>query len=58
MEGHVTQDGNPGPGYTTLHLRLIPGDLYSACSQRQFYTLPGLQQWRNTLQTPAVMPVS
>ena len=25
-EGHVALDGNPGPGYDTLLLRLIPGD--------------------------------
>ena len=31
-----------GPGYDTLLLRLIPGELLSACPQRQFHTLPGL----------------
>ena len=30
-EGHVALDRNPGPGYNTLLLRLIPGDLLSAC---------------------------
>ena len=35
-------DRNPGPGYNTLLLRLIPGDLLSACHHRQFHTLPGL----------------
>ena len=37
-------DRNPGPGYNTLFLRLISGDLYSACPQRQFHTLTGLLQ--------------
>ena len=41
-EGHVAPDRNPGPGYDTLLLRLIPGDLLSACPHRQFHTLPGL----------------
>ena len=27
IEGHVALDKNPGPGYNTLLLRLIPGDL-------------------------------
>ena len=41
-EGHVALDSNPGPGYDTLLLRMIPGDLLSACPHRQFHTLPGL----------------
>ena len=41
-EGHVALDRNPGPGYVTLLLRLIPGDLLSTCPHRQFDTLPGL----------------
>ena len=41
-EGHVALDRNPGPGYDSLLLRLIPGDLLSACPHRQFHTLPGL----------------
>ena len=41
-EGHVTLDRNPGPGYDTLLLRMIPGDLLSAFPSRQFHTLPGL----------------
>ena len=32
----------PGPGYTTSSLRLIPGDLYSACPHRKFHTITGL----------------
>ena len=40
--GHVALDRNSGPGYNTLLLRLIPGDLLSACPHRQFNTLPGL----------------
>ena len=35
-------DRNPGPGYDTLLLRMIPGDLLSASPHRQFHTLPGL----------------
>ena len=48
-EGHVALDGNPGPGYDTLLLRLVPGDLLSACPHRQFHTLPGLLDSRAAL---------
>ena len=48
-EGHVALDGNPGPGYNTLLLRLIPGDILNACPHRQFYTLPGLLDSRAAL---------
>ena len=41
-EGHVALDRNPGPGYDTLLLQMIPGDLLSAFPHRQFHTLPGL----------------
>ena len=41
-EGHVALDRNPGPGYDTLLLRRITGDLLSAFLHRQFHTLPGL----------------
>ena len=41
-EGHVALDRNPGPGYDTLLLWMIPGDLLSAFPHRQFHTLPGL----------------
>ena len=41
-EGHVALDRNPGTGYDTLLLRMIPGDLFSAFPHRQFHTLPGL----------------
>ena len=41
-EGHVALDRNPGLGYDTLLLRMIPGDLLSAFPHRQFHTLPGL----------------
>ena len=41
-EGHVALDRNPGPGYDTLLLRMIQGDLLSAFPHRQFHTLPGL----------------
>ena len=42
-------DRNSGPGYDTLLLRLIPGDLLSACPHRQFHTLPGLLDSRAAL---------
>ena len=46
VEGHVALDRNPGPWYDTLLLRLIPGDLLSACPHRQFHTLPRiLDRW-------------
>ena len=41
-EGHVALDRNPGTGYDTLLLPMIPGDLLSAFPNRQFHTLPGL----------------
>ena len=41
-EGHVALDRNPGTGYDTLLLQMIPGDLLSAFPHRQFHTLPGL----------------
>ena len=41
-KGHVALDRNPGPRYNTLLLRMIPGDLLSACPHRQFHTLPRL----------------
>ena len=48
-EGHVALDRNPGPGYDTLLLRLIPGDILSACPHRQFHTLPDLLDSRAAL---------
>ena len=48
-EGHLALDRNPGSGYDTLLLRLIPGDLLSACPHRQFRTLPGLLDSRAAL---------
>ena len=44
-----TLERNRGPGYNTLLLRLIPGDLLSACPHRQFKTLPGLLESRAQL---------
>ena len=38
----IALDRNQGPGYDTLLLRLIPGDLLSACPHREFHTLPSL----------------
>ena len=40
-EGHVALD-NPAPGYDTILLRMIPGDLLSAFPHRQFHPLHGL----------------
>ena len=48
-EGQVALDRNLGPGYDTLLLRLIPGDILSACPHRQFYTLPDLFDSRAAL---------
>ena len=42
IEGHVSTDRNPGPGYNTLLLRLILRYIYSACPHRLFNTLPRL----------------
>ena len=42
IEGLVALDINPRPGYKTLLMQLIPGDLNSACPHRQFHTIPGL----------------
>ena len=42
MMGHVALDRNLGRGCNTLLLRMIPGDLLSACPQRQFHTILGL----------------
>ena len=48
-EGQVPLDRNPGAGYNTLLLRLIPGDLLSACPHRQLDILPGLSDSRAAL---------
>ena len=48
-KSHVTLDRNPGPGYNDLPLRIILGDLLSACPHRQFHTLPGLLDSRAPL---------
>ena len=42
-------DRNPGTGYDTLLLRMIPVDLLSAFPNRQFLTLPGLLDSRAAL---------
>ena len=49
---NVALDRNQGPGHNTLLLRLIPGDLLSACPQRQFHTLLSL------LDSQAALPNS
>ena len=48
-KGHLALDRNPGPGYNTLLLRLIPGDLFSAYAYRQFHKLPCLSDSRAAL---------
>ena len=48
-EGHVALKGNPGPEYDTLLLRMIPGNILSACPHRQFHTLLGLLDIRAEL---------
>ena len=48
-EDHVELDTNPGPGYNTPLLPLIPGDLLSAWPHRQFHTLPALLYSRAAL---------
>ena len=45
----VSLDRNPGLGYNSLLLQLIPGDLLSACSHRQFHTLSTLFYTRAAL---------
>ena len=52
IKGFVALDRNPGLGYNTLFLRLIPGDLYSESPHRQFHTLLGL------LDSQAALPNS
>ena len=49
IEDHVALDRNPGLGYNTLLLRLIPGDLFRACPHRQLHTLCSLFDSRATL---------
>ena len=46
---HLALDKNPGTGYDTLLLQLIPGDLLSVYPHRQFHTLPGLLDSRAAL---------
>ena len=56
-EDNAALDRNPGPGCNNLHLRLIPGELYSACPHRQFQTLPSLfYTARLHCETPTLMP--
>ena len=52
VKGQVALDWNPGPGYITLLLRLIPRDLYSVCPHRLFLTLPGLSDSQAALLNP------
>ena len=48
MEVHVALDRDAGPGYNTLLLRLIPGNLNSTCPIDSS-TLPGLLHSRVAL---------
>ena len=48
-EGHVALNIISGPGYNTLLLRLIPGDLSNTCPHRQFHTQPNLLDSRAAL---------
>ena len=41
-----------GSGYNTLLLRMILGDISSACHHRQFHTLPDLLDSRAALSNP------
>ena len=49
IEGHVALHRNPGVGYNTLLLQLIPGDLSSACPHRHFHRLSGHSDSRAAL---------
>ena len=50
IQGYVALDRNPGSGYDTLLLRLIPGNLYCVCPHKQFYTLYNILDCRAALQ--------
>ena len=52
LQDHVAIDRNPGPGYSKLLLRLIPGNILSGCPHRQFHRLPGLKNGRAGLPNP------
>ena len=56
-QGHVALYRNPEQGFNTLYLRLILGDLYSACPHREFYTYPAFYTVGLNYQTPTLMPV-
>ena len=43
-ESHVALDRNLGPGYKTLPLQLVAGDLFIACPHWQFHTLPSFSE--------------
>ena len=49
IEGHAALNRNPGPEYNTLLLRLIAGDLLSACPHSLFHTLPSFLDSRVAL---------
>ena len=48
-EGHAALERNQAVGYYTLLLRMISGELFSACPHRQFHTLSGLLDSRAAL---------
>ena len=56
IEGHVALDRNLGPGYNTLLLQLIPGDLLSACPHRQFTHYPAFKTVGLHCQTATLTP--
>ena len=57
IECHAALVRNPGLGCNTLSLRLIPGDFYSTCPNRQLYTLPAFNTAGLHCQTPNLSPV-
>ena len=54
IESYVALDRNPGPGYDTLLLILIPGGLLNACPHVQFHILPGFLDSQAALSTPTL----
>ena len=55
IEGHEALDINQGPGYDTLLLQLISGDLQIACPKRQFHTVPDFLDSRAVLSKSNLM---
>ena len=55
IEGHVALDRNQGRGYNTLFLRLIPGDILSACPYKSFIHYPAFKTDRLFCKIPTLM---